>query len=100
MEASTTQPTGAPVNGTYWFDPDLNELDIYEVALDSGVQKWMKVSDVQYTSSAPTTDSGGNALADGDYWVDTDEAGYPQSIDTTVFPGSRKITQTKQQVQA
>lgn len=77
MEASTTQPTGAPVNGTYWFDPDLNELDIYEVALDSGVQKWMKVSDVQYTSSAPTTDGGGNALADGDYWIDTDEAGYP-----------------------
>ena len=77
MKASTTQPTGNPTNGTYWYDPDLNELDIWEVAVDSGVQKWQKASDVQYTSSAPTTDSGGNALAAGDYWVDTDEAGYP-----------------------
>ena len=77
MEASTTEPVGSPLNGTYWFDPDVNELDIYEVASDSGVQKWQKVSDVQYGSAAPTTDSGGNALADGDYWIDTDEAGYP-----------------------
>ena len=60
----------------------------------------MKVSDVQYTSSAPTTDSGGNALADGDYWVDTDEAGYPQSHRHNGVSRSRKITQTKQQVQA
>ena len=77
MNASTTQPTGAPANGTYWFDPDVNELDIYEVASDSGVQKWQKVSDVQYGTAAPTTDTGGNALADGDYWVDTDASPYP-----------------------
>ena len=64
-------------NGTYWFDPDPNELDIYEVAVDSGVQKWQKASDVQYGSAAPTSDSGGNALANGDYWIDTDAAGYP-----------------------
>ena len=77
MSVSTTEPVGNPVNGTYWFDPDLNELDVYEVAVDSGVQKWQKVEDVQYGSAAPTQDSGGNALADGDYWVDTDAAGYP-----------------------
>ena len=77
MSASATEPVGNPVNGTYWFDPDLNELDIYEVAVDSGVQKWQKASDVQYGSAAPTSDSGGNALANGDYWIDTDAAGYP-----------------------
>jgi len=77
MEASTTQPTGNPADGTIWYDPDVDDLDIYEVALDSGVQKWMKASDVQYGSSAPLTDTAGGALADGDYWVDTDEDGYP-----------------------
>ena len=77
MSASATEPVGNPVNGTYWFDPDLNELDVYEVAVDGGVQKWQKASDVQYGSAAPTTDSGGNALANGDYWIDTDAAGYP-----------------------
>jgi len=77
MNASLTQPTGAPTNGTYWYDPDVNYLDIFECAIDSGVQKWLKVSDVQYTTTAPTTDSGGNPLSAGDYWVDTDDAGYP-----------------------
>jgi len=77
MEVSTSQPTGAPANGTLWYDSDVNELDIYECALDGGIQKWMKASDVQYGSSAPLTDTAGGALADGDYWVDTDADGYP-----------------------
>ena len=77
MTASTTQPTGNPVTGTMWFDPDVNELAVYEVASDSGTQKWKRVADVQYTTTAPTSDTGGNALADGDYWVDTDASGYP-----------------------
>ncbi len=77
MEAKTTQPVGAAVDGKLWFDSDVNELDIFEVALDSGVQKWEKVADVQYGSDAPLTDGGGNALADGDYWIDTDADGYP-----------------------
>ena len=77
MAAQTAQPTGAPVDGTLWFDSDVNELAIYEVALDGGVQKWKRVEDVQYGSQAPTTDSAGGSLADGDYWIDTDEDGYP-----------------------
>ena len=77
MTASTTQPTGNPVTGTMWFDPDVNELAVYEVASDSGTQKWKRAADVQYTTTAPTTDTGGNALADGDYWIDTDASGYP-----------------------
>ena len=77
MTASTTQPTGNPVTGTMWFDPDVNELAVYEVASDSGTQKWKRAADVQYTTTAPTSDTGGNALADGDYWIDTDASGYP-----------------------
>ena len=77
VSASTTQPTGNPVNGQLWFDADVNELAVYEVAADSGVQKWKRASDVQYGTTAPTTDSGSNALVDGDYWVDTDASGYP-----------------------
>ena len=77
MTASTTQPTGTPANGTLWFDPDVNELAVYEVRSDSGTQKWKRAADVQYTTTAPTSDTGGNALADGDYWIDTDASGYP-----------------------
>ena len=77
VSVSITQPTGNPVNGQLWFDADVNELAVYEVEADSGVQKWKRASDVQYTTVAPTTDTGGNALVDGDYWVDTDASGYP-----------------------
>ena len=52
-------------------------LAVYEVASDSGTQKWKRAADVQYTTTAPTSDTGGNALADGDYWIDTDASGYP-----------------------
>ena len=41
-------------------------------------------------SISPSTDSGGNALADGDYWVDTDEAGYPQLQTQRCFPGQER----------
>jgi hypothetical protein len=77
MEADSSQPVGDPANGALWYDSDVDDLAIYEVAVDGGVQKWMKASDVQYGSSAPLTDTAGGALADGDYWVDTDADGYP-----------------------
>ena len=77
MSVAVAQPTGAPVTGTLWHDPDVNELAVYEVEADSGVQKWKRAADVQYITTAPTTDTGGAALADGDYWVDTDASGYP-----------------------
>lgn len=77
MTALLTQPTGNPVTGTLWFDNDVNDLAVYEVKSDSGTQKWKRAADVQYTTTAPTSDTGGNALVAGDYWVDTDAAGYP-----------------------
>ena len=69
--ASTSEPTGDPVNGKLWFDGDVNELAIYEVADDSGTQKWQRVTNVSYATSAPAVGSA------GDYWIDTDETGYP-----------------------
>ena len=71
VTAQTAQPTGTPVNGTVWHDGDINELAIFEVAVDGGVQKWKKATNVTYTSSAPAVG------ADGDYWIDTDATGYP-----------------------
>ena len=70
-EISTTAPAGEPTDGTMWFDPDVNELAIFEVVSDGGVQKWQRVSVVNYGTAAP---SGGSV---GDYWIDTDAAGYP-----------------------
>jgi hypothetical protein len=77
MTITTTEPTGAPEDGTLWFDGDIDELAVYEVKRDSGVQKWYRVDDVQYSTTAPVTDTAGGALADGDYWIDTDASGYP-----------------------
>jgi len=77
MNVLATQPTGDPVTGTLWYDPDVNELAIYEVVSDSGTQKWQRASDVQYVTTAPTTDANGGSLSNGDYWVDTDADGYP-----------------------
>lgn len=71
VTASNAEPTGNPVDGTVWHDGDINELAIYEVASDSGTQKWQRVTNVSYATSEPAV--GGV----GDYWVDTDEAGYP-----------------------
>lgn len=67
----TTAPTGAPLTDTIWFDTAVNDLAIFEVAIDGGVQKWQKATNVTYTSAAPTVG------ADGDYWIDTDADNYP-----------------------
>jgi phage tail sheath protein FI len=77
ITATTVEPTGAAADGTIWFAPEVNDLAIFEVALDGGVQKWKRVEDVQYATTAPTSDTLGGALADGDYWIDTDASGYP-----------------------
>jgi len=71
VTASSTMPTGAPLDGTVWHDGDINELAIYEVEDDSGTQKWKHVTNVAYGTDAPAVGSV------GDYWIDTDEAGYP-----------------------
>jgi hypothetical protein len=77
MDVATAEPVGTPADGTLWFDPAVDGLAVFEVVVDGGVQKWVRASDVQYSSQAPTSDTLGGALADGDYWIDTDASGYP-----------------------
>jgi phage tail sheath protein FI len=65
--AQIAAPTATASTGQYWFNDTINSLDIY-VSVGSA---WTAAADVQYSTTAPTTDGTGNALADGDVWVDT-----------------------------
>lgn len=65
--AQIAAPTATATTGQYWFDNTIDKLDIY-VSVGAA---WTTAADVQYSTTAPTTDGTGNALADGDVWVDT-----------------------------
>jgi phage tail sheath protein FI len=65
--AQIAAPTATASTGQYWFNDTINSLDIYVSVGPS----WTAAADVQYSTTAPTTDGTGNALADGDVWVDT-----------------------------
>ena len=65
--AQVSTPTATATTGQHWFDNTIDSLDIY-VSVGSA---WTAATDVQYSKTAPTTDGTGNALADGDVWVDT-----------------------------
>ena len=65
--AQIAAPTATATTGQYWFDNTIDSLDIYV----SAGSAWTAAADVQYSTTAPTTDGTGNALADGDVWVDT-----------------------------
>ena len=65
--AQIAAPTATATTGQYWFDNTIDKLDIYV----SAGSAWTAAADVQYSTTAPTTDGTGNALADGDVWVDT-----------------------------
>jgi hypothetical protein len=88
-EASASAPTSNPVNGTMWYKTQ-QDADIYIAENDGGTMKWLAYAnskdrydstsvasgglrDLQMVSGEPTTNSAGNALADGDVWIDTDE---------------------------
>tara|TARA_B110000503_G_scaffold37177_1_gene60819 strand:- start:2914 stop:5298 length:2385 start_codon:yes stop_codon:yes gene_type:complete len=72
--ASIAQPTATAATGQEWFDNTLTSLDIYV----SNGAAWTAATDVQYTSSQPTTDTGGASLVSGDVWIDTTAAGFGQ----------------------
>ena len=67
-EVSSTAPTGAPADGTLWFDTDVNELHIYEV---NSSNEWEKATSVTYATGAPAVGPVGA------YWVDTNASDYP-----------------------
>lgn len=65
IAVSADEPVGSPTDGAVWYDPDLNQLEVFEVALDGGANKWVRIEAVTYSSVAPS-----GAVA-GDYWIDT-----------------------------
>lgn len=75
FEAKTQTPTQLPDNGTLWYDARLEDIDImyhngttwvgYKTAFPTSDPKGPQV-----TSIAPTTQSNGTDLVDGDIWVD------------------------------
>ena len=73
--AGISLPTATAAAGQVWFDNTVNSLSIYSQTAGA----WVAAADVQYASTAPTTDSSGAALGSGDIWVDTALAGYNQA---------------------
>ena len=65
--AQIAEPVATATTGQYWFDNTIDSLDLY-VSVGAS---WTAATDVQYGTTAPMTDKDGNALADGDIWVDT-----------------------------
>lgn len=65
--AQIAEPTATASTGQYWFDNTIDALDLYV----SNGAAWDPASDVQYSTTEPTTDTSGGALADGDIWIDT-----------------------------
>mgnify|MGYP001454808958 CR=1 FL=1 len=100
-EASANAPTSSPVDGTLWYDTNLT-ADIYVATNDGGTMKWFAYAnskdtftsgnvntgvggtasglrDLQMVSDAPTTQSDGTALENGDIWIDSNELeAYPK----------------------
>ena len=72
-QASKTTITGTLAEGTYWYDAgvSLAKTDILENDASAGWQTLTK--DLQVASSAPSTQSGGGSLVDGDVWLDSDD---------------------------
>ena len=72
-EASKLTITGTLAEGTYWYDAavSLAKTDILENDATAG---WQTLStDLQVASTAPSTQSDGTALVDGDVWLDSDD---------------------------
>jgi len=69
------EPTGDPEVGTMWYDSTIDDLDIY--VNDGG--SWVNLDSDQkiYSSTVPSFRADGNALQDGDVWIDTNESEYP-----------------------
>jgi hypothetical protein len=88
LEASNTTPTGDIAPNTYWYNADL-KMELLRAEYTNGEQKWAKYAwsedvagiysnELQLRSMKPTARKDGTSvLVDGDIWVDTDAADYP-----------------------
>ena len=86
FEAKTTGPTQLPDDGTLWYDARLEDVDVmyHNGTTWVGYKTAFPTSDPagpQVTSIAPTTQSDGTDLVNGDIWVDvSDVENYGQNI--------------------
>lgn len=88
FEASNTTPNGEVAPGTYWYNADL-KMELLRAEYVNGEQQWVKYAwsedqtgiysnELQLRSMKPTARKDGtSSLVDGDIWVDTDAANYP-----------------------
>lgn len=75
-EATATAPVTDPETGTLWYDPTVDEVDIlyHDGTTWVGYRTAFPSTDVngpQVAATAPTTQSGGGTLRNGDIWIST-----------------------------
>lgn len=78
FEAQDAQPTGPTTAGQLWYDATQTQLDV----LIRGATSWERIAadNIIYSTTQPTLNAVGGALAANDIWVETDgtEAEYPK----------------------
>lgn len=76
--ASNSAPSGEIADGTLWYD-NVISLSNLDLLVNNGASWGEIANDVQIQVTAPTTDSTGNSLSDGDLWISTDNLeNYPE----------------------
>lgn len=90
--SSITTPTGAPVNGTLWYNTNLQ----VDIMVGNG-KTWMgyrnvypatDINGVIIDGSQPTTQSTGAPLVDYDLWLDSSNPSYPTLYRYDAYTGS------------
>lgn len=83
-KASITEPTEPAVDSTLWFNPDfavdimVNDGDEWRGYRNIETLANTDINGIQITSAMPETQSNGNALVEGDLWLDSsDTENYP-----------------------
>jgi len=76
FDASRTSPTNEPIDGQLWYNPEFSQIDILVHDGDTwvGYKNAYPTSDPagpQVAATAPTTQSDGTDLAEGDLWIST-----------------------------
>lgn len=79
-EASTTEPTSDPVNGTLWFNNNLQvDLMVSNGSQWYGYRNHYPNTDIILSASEPYTKPTGGAIIENDIWIDTsDLENYPK----------------------
>ena len=76
FDASRTAPTNEPVDGQLWYNPEFSQVDImvHDGDVFNGYKNVFPSTDPegpQVAATAPTTQSDGTVLVEGDLWIST-----------------------------